>query len=172
MSERGNQLAIKSERSYAALIAFLSDLTAADLRLPCDDPVGDTVGAVIGHLAEGAEATMTWGATILHGTPGTGGEAAAEHGHGHGHGHVVVADAAALDDAVALFNRVGTAAVSLLRFLTDEQLDTVPAAAPGLSDGKMNLAEVIGDMMDHQDEHLNYLKAALARKADVARETA
>jgi len=160
MSERGNELAAKAEKSYAELIEFLQSLNEADLKAPCDDPAGTTVGAVAGHLADGAEHLFSWGATVLH---GGGGEGAAPSEHSHD--TPVIATATQLNDAVALFNRAGTAAISLLRFLTDEQLDGMPPAAEGISDGTATLAQVIDELMEHQTEHVRFMRDAVAKQA-------
>jgi hypothetical protein len=160
MSERGNALAAKAEKSYADLIEFLQSLNEADLTAPCEDPSGKTVGAVAGHLAEGAEQLFSWGATVLHGGGPTGAAPS-----GHSHDTAVLSTTTQLNDAVALFNRAGTAAISLLRFLTDEQLDSKPPAAEGISDGSATLAEVIDDLMEHQTEHVRFMRDAVAKQA-------
>jgi hypothetical protein len=165
MSERGNQLATKSEKSYTDLIAFLSNLSEADLKAPCADPSGATVGHVAGHLAEGAEMLFSWGGAVLHGAPVPGGAPTGEHNHSHAN----ITTATQLGDAVALFNRAGTAAISLLRFLTDEQLDSIAPAAEGISDGTLTLEQVIDELMDHQNEHLAFMQEAV-KPAELAQD--
>lgn len=50
--------------------------------------------------------------------------------------------------------------------LTDEQLQSVAPAAPGITNGTRTLAEVIDDMIDHQAQHLAYMRGSMERRPE------
>jgi hypothetical protein len=188
VSERVSQILIRVDLLNSELIDFVGNLTGPDLRTPCDDPECPTVGDVVAHLAEGSKQVLGWAAVTMKGQPaqpagnsGTGhthGPGAdhdhgpgADHDHGPGadhdhgaagHSHAPGAGHVHVDEAIEIMQTGWTTSVKMLKNLTDEQLDSVPPNAQGIADGNASLEQILGRMMDHQEQHLNYMKAALS----------
>jgi hypothetical protein len=165
VTQLSNSIAARVEDSYADLIRVVSGLTPAQLAIPCDDHGGDTVGDVAAHLADGARQVLAW---VAGGSPastdqasadGASADGASADGAGHDHPHVDPAE------ITALLQRSADTAAGLLRGLTDEQLQAVLPAAPGIADGNTPLEQVIGNMLDHQAHHLAHMEQALARQS-------
>ncbi len=148
MTERSTGIASRVEQSYADLIRVVSGLTAAELAVTCDDHGGETVGAVVAHLADGARQVLAW----VSGSPPDGDD---HHGHDH-------ADPA---EVTALLRQSADTAIGLLGGLTDEQLQAVLPAAAGIADGNTPLEQVVINMLDHQAHHLASIEQALAGQA-------
>jgi hypothetical protein len=155
VTQRSNSIAARVEDSYADLIRVVSGLTPAQLAIPCDDHGGDTVGDVAAHLADGARQVLGWVA----GSPPASTDGASADEAGHDHAHVDPAE------ITALLQRSADTAAGLLRGLTDEQLEAVLPAAPGIADGHTPLEQVIDNMLDHQAHHLAHMEQALGRQS-------
>jgi hypothetical protein len=141
----------KASRQLDEIAEFFGTLGEADLRKPCPDRAGDTVGAAAAHMAEGYHylGRFLQAAGYVPGPPGT--------GHIHGRG-----PAPGLSD---MLDRLpgGRIPIGLLADLTDEQLDSVPPAGSGrFSDGCRTLEQAIDAVIAHQAVHLVTLKRAVA----------
>jgi DinB superfamily len=150
VSTRNEQLAILVETQSRKTIEFLSGLSDADLNTSCADPGGATVGAVVAHLGAGYDQVLGWIEKVAWGaaTPAAG-------GHRHDHGPVD------LRAQIELLRRGGADWAALLRRFGDEQLDRVPPATEGITDGSKSLAEIMRMMLDHQAIHVNYIRQAV-----------
>ena len=150
MTERADALANRSERQNEEMMKFLLGLEESDLDVPTQDPGGETVGGVLEHLAEGYAQLDDWEGS------GPAAEPEAEHHHDdHGHTH---ADGtthshaptptrengtrARLPRLVEVIGRGGALGVSRLKAMTDEQLDSVPPASPGMASGSEPMIDV------------------------------
>lgn len=182
MSVRGEQLAARSEKQNEEMNAFLASLTDTDLAAPTSDPGGATVGAVLAHIAEGYEQLAGWddaGADAGdegHDQPHDHGhdhphEHEHEHGHdhphehGHDHPHEHGAGSGKFSTVAALVPVIdggGKLGVERVRAMSDAELDAVPPASPGVASGSEPMVDVITRMMDHQIEHLGFLREAVS----------
>jgi len=167
MSERRTQLMAKVDSQLSEMIEFFGPLNEVDLHKPCpdestEDSAGDTVGAVAAHMAQGyhflGKILQAEGYTM--GSPAMGNRKGRGHRYRPGHGRTL--PPAALPDVVDRLT-AGKAPIGLLADLTDEQLDSVPAAGSSrFSDGSRTLEQVIDEIIAHQAAHLATLKRAVA----------
>jgi hypothetical protein len=121
------------------------------------------------HGPGGPEAAHTHGpAGHTHGPEAghTHGPAGHTHGPEAGHTHGPEAVHIHKDDAIQVMKRGWMMSAGMLKNLTDEQLDAVPPIAQGISDGSTPLLQIITSMMDHQEQHLNYMKSALGARVE------
>jgi hypothetical protein len=184
MSKRTDDLLVRADQLNSQTIEFVSKLTDPDLAAPCEDPECPTVGDVVMHLAEGSQQLIGWAAGALQGKPG-GAPVAPGPGNGHSHGpeghshgpaghshgpegHTHGSEVGHIhkEDAIQVMKRGWMMSAGMLKTLTDEQLDAVPPTAQGISDGNTPLLQIITNMMDHQEQHLNYMKAALGARVE------
>lgn len=154
MGDRTVQLAATVEDASREVVEFFAALDPADLRLPCADPSGGTVGAVLHHLDDGYDMALAW----LRAVSTEDGPAPVAHQHdSHDNG-----DAAA---QVERLRRGGETWTEMVRGFTDVQLDRVPPATEGITDGTKSLADVVLVLVDHQMAHLGHARQALADRA-------
>ena len=162
MSERGTELMTRMSRQLDEIDEFFGRLNDADLPKPCRDEGGDdpgrTVGAVAAHVAEGYHRLGQFlrSAGYVGQSPAGETSHSNEHGHGRANSPEVTPD---------LLNRLiaGKAPIGLLADLTDEQLDSVPAAGSSrFSDGRKTLEQIIDQVIAHQAAHLAALQRAVA----------
>jgi hypothetical protein len=162
MSERGERLLEGANRQIGALLELLSTGGQDALALPCPgrEELGDgSVGATAQHVA----AVYQQLAGLIH----EGAEQRARPDPGHGHEAMVHGDrhdagGIDLDD---LLQRLSGAMSALgpLAAMTDERLDSVPAAGSfRFCDGRRTLERVIAGVLNHQGHHIEALKVALA----------
>lgn len=194
MSNRINDLLARANQLNGETIEFVSNLSEPEMAAPCADPECPTVGDVVVHLGEGSKEVLGWAAATLQGQPGNGSQTPPSAGDGHSHGpaghshgpaghshshgpaghshgpadhsHGPAEGHIHKDEVIQLMKRGWMVSAGMLKNLTDEQLDATPPAAPGISDGSMSLVEIISRMMDHQEQHLTYMKEALAAQAE------
>jgi hypothetical protein len=148
------------DRTNLELIDLLATLTEADMPLPCADPSGGTVGEIVAHLSEGAPEVFAYLTAVVSGSfmpPADTDGHESRHDHTHDTS-APSADPAAVLELVRVRRQMFTDFVGKL---TDEQLESGAPAAPGITDGTRTLAEVIDDMVDHQAQHLAYLREAI-----------
>jgi len=170
LSSRTDEIIRNLDRANSELVEFLTDVTGPELQTPCEDPSGATVGAIVAHLHEGAPEVFGWLAGVVAGSgtaapaASAGGSHGREHGHDHGHEHGHGSQGSSGDPAAVIeMMRAGRPLiVDLVSRLTDELLDSRPPAADGITDGTRTLAEVLSDMLDHQAQHVAYMRKALA----------
>jgi hypothetical protein len=164
------------------LVDFFAGLDRSDLRTACADPNGATVAAVLEHLDEGYDQALGWlrlaaaGALPAAGPPAV--PAPADHGHDHPHPHEHPHphdhehphdhDHGGSDVAAATehLRRGGEVWAEMVRGFTPEQLDLVPPATPGITDGTRSLGDILVDLLDHQMAHLAYARQAVADRAE------
>ncbi|WP_433125697.1 DinB family protein [Micromonospora sp. CA-240977] len=163
MSTRNELLIDRFEQLNADLVAFVRDLSTEGLSAPSANGDGSTVGDEIAHLAKGAPEVLGW----LVRTTDTGAPAPQHlhshpHPHPHQHGSGQHENGAADGDLLAGMQESLGGAVDVLRKLTDEQLDVVPPAAPGITDGTKSLYQIVDMMIDHQGEHLTHMRSSVA----------
>lgn len=157
MSERGTELMAKVSRQLDEMAEFVRNLNEADLRKPCpDDDAGDTVGAVVAHMAEGYHSV----GRFLQSTGYVPGSLATGKSHGHGHGHERAHAPEAVPDVLDRLTS-GKTPIGLLADLTDEQFDSVPPAVNRFADGRRTLERVIDAVIAHQAAHLVTLERAV-----------
>ncbi len=167
MADRSEQLASTIDRQANDLDQVLAGLTDSDLELPCADPGGATVGEVLSHLGEGSGMVLGWLDLVASGAPAGDQDSAGTQGHaGHGHGHD--AGAGSVRGHAERLRQGGETWSELVRGLSDEQLDQVPAAAENITDGTTTLAGIMALMIDHQSAHLDYIKTAVTGLAGPA----
>jgi hypothetical protein len=162
VSERCTELMTRMGRQLDEIAEFFGTLNDADLPKPCRDEGGDdpgkTVGAVAAHVAEGYHRL----GQFLRSAGYVGQSRASETSHSDEHGHGRANSPEATPD---LLNRLiaGKAPIGLLADLTDEQLDSVPAAGSSrFSDGHKTLEQIIDEVIAHQAAHLAALQRAVA----------
>jgi hypothetical protein len=182
LSSRANEIVRNVDRTNLELADMLASLTEADLALPCADPSGGTVSEIVAHLSEGAPEVFAYLTAVVSGSytpPAPKAPADGQHDHDHGHdgqhdhdhghhGHDGGAtpqsvDPAAVLELVRARRQIFT---EFLAKLTDEQLESVAPVAPGISDGTRTVAEVIDDMIDHQAQHLAYMRESVERRPE------
>jgi hypothetical protein len=177
LSSRANEIVRNVDRTNLELADMLASLTEADLALPCADPSGGTVSEIVTHLSEGAPEVFAYLAAVLSGSytpPAPKAPIDSQHHHDHDHDH----DGQHDHDGGATPQSVQPAVVlelvrarrqiftEFLAKLTDEQLESVAPVAPGITDGTRTLAEVIDDMIDHQAQHLAYMRESVQRRPE------
>jgi hypothetical protein len=183
MTERGQELHATADGQVAELIALISTVDEAALRLPCPgrEKLGDgTVGASVRHTADnyqriadflqtsdrmsGAHARTPNGA---HRIPrflraiGHGPADHAEHNPGAGqHDDQYTADNI---DLTAVVTQLSASRDSLGRIaeLTDSQLNAIPPKdSSRFCDGQRTLAQVLARLLKHQSHQIDGLTAA------------
>jgi hypothetical protein len=186
MSTHGQQLHATAEGQIAELIALVSTLDDARLRLPCAgrEKLGDgTVAACVQHTAHNyaliadfvrasdrmsradspterdAHRVPQFPHAVGHG-PGAAPDA--EHGAGAGeHEHRYTA---ANIDLVAVGKQLSVSRETLGRLLelTDSQLDaTPPKDRFRFCDGQRTLEQVLAGLLKHQSHHIGAVRAAI-----------
>lgn len=171
---RSEELASTIDRQSRDLDRFLAERSESDLRLPCADPGGSTVGAVLSHLGEGSDIVLGWLEAVVKGGSGSG------NGHGPsvpgadeaGHGHDHDSGPADLRAHAERLRRGGQTWAALVRGLSDAQLDQVPPLTKDITDGTKPLAEIMDRMIEHQLIHLDYIRAAVTGQARGSERTA
>jgi len=149
-------LAITIEQQCRDVVEFFSGLNEAELRAPCGDPSGDTVAAVLDHLGDGYGEVVGWLCEVAGAPAPATAAVAGDHAHGPAAAVERIASGASL--------LAGT-----VRGLSQRQLDLVPPAKPGFTDGSKRLSEVIGGMIGHQTAHVDYVKQAVSAADAVQR---
>lgn len=180
MTERGNRVAQRFEQQVEYVVELISGLSEHDLRVPCGDPRGHTVGGVVAHLRDGTGQVMRWADTMTPGVSVTAAPAAVPHahehsrGHGHGHGHEdgagAVLTAAERDQVMAALAAGCGALARAVRGLSDEQLDSLPPPAPDLTDGTVPLHKIIDLITDDLASHMRHVEQALAAQPAAGQE--
>ncbi|KAA2265771.1 hypothetical protein F0L68_04205 [Solihabitans fulvus] len=164
MSQRAEQLAARLDEELSRMGEFVSGLTAAQLDAACKDPRGVTVRHVLDHLREGIDLLLTWSDSVTSGSP-AGVDVPAPHTHAHSHDP---ANAAAdVATTVAALREGGSAFVSTVRGLTDQQLDSSPPPTESLTNGSTPLHEIVAFIADDVAGHLTHLKEAVGAGARV-----
>ena len=179
MSARGNQLLETADRQLGELAGLVSQGNETVLCLPCPgrEKLGDgTVGALASHTAD----SYLRIAAFLQATNQTppawpGGDRTPEcdparsntplrHANrGHNDGTHSRDYTAVNSERAGLLERLSASreALSLLADLTDEQLDTVPAAGSfRFCDGQRALDQVISSLLKHQERQIDAIKSA------------
>jgi hypothetical protein len=183
MTDRGKQLHATADAQIAELIALISTVDEAALRLPCPgrEKLGDgTVGASMRHTADnyeriagfvqtsdrvsGAHEPARHGAHRIPRFLRTIGHGPADHGQ-HGpvagqHDDKYTADnielGAVVDQVTASRDTLGRIAE-----LTNGQLDAIPPDGSfRFCDGQRTLEQVLASLLKHQRHQLDALKAA------------
>lgn len=185
MTERGKRLHATTDAQVDELIAFISALDEASLRLPCPgrEKLGDgTVGASARHTADNYQRIAGFVQTSdrMSGEHGP-----AQHGGhriprflraiGHGPSDRAEHDAAAgphdggytadTVDLGAVVEQLSSSRDGLGRIaeLTDTQLDAIPPDGSfRFCDGHRTLEQVLAGLLKHQAHQIEALKAALA----------
>jgi hypothetical protein len=186
MTERGRELHATDDGQIAELIALISRVDAAALRLPCPgrEKLGDgTVGASVRHTADNYQRIAGFIQTsdrmsgahrpaqpAGHRVPrllraiGNGPADHPEHDPGAGqHDDPYTADD--IDQAVVV-EQLSAARDALKRLaqITDSRLDTIPPDGSfRFCDGQRTLEQVLAGLFKHQGHQLEALRAALAR---------
>jgi hypothetical protein len=166
VTDRGEQLASTIDQQSREFAQFLTGWTESDLRLPCADPSGSTVDAVLSHLGEGYDLVLGWLERVAKGAPADGpgspgGDPAAD---GHAHDH----QPGSLRTHAERLRRGEQTWAALVRGLSDAQLDLVPPAAQDITDGTRPLAEIMDRMIEHQSIHLDYVRDAVPGLAPIS----
>jgi len=164
MSERVYNIIERVDDLNSRTIDFVASLTGPQLRTPCEDPECDTVGDVVLHLVEGSRQVMGWATATLGGAtkaPTATSEDDTDHGHAHPHAHAHGHGPVDTVAAIEVMREAWISSVKMLRNLTDAQLDSVPESAQGIADGNVTLAQILTQMMNHQEQHLIYMQTAL-----------
>jgi hypothetical protein len=175
VSERGSNLATRTEKQVISMVEFLSGLTEADRRAACTDDRGvSTVGGVAVHVAVGygqicifLEGQITGARDDRGFGMGKAFRRLHDHVHGHGnaadHGHEHDHDDIDLRETIETLSTDGTLAARLLGELTDELLDRpVPKGEIRFADGKRPLIQILDGIVDHQSSHLNTMQKAVS----------
>lgn len=153
MSERGAELMMKASRQLSQMTEFFATLSATDLLRPCAvGEVGDAVGALAAHIAEGYHRLGRLLASAAH-APG----AVPARGHEHGS----VGEAVTLPDLLQHLMD-GQIPISTLAALTADQLHATAPPIPHVCDSNRTLEGAIEDVIAHQAEHLASLRQALS----------
>jgi hypothetical protein len=155
VSERSEPIATTIERSNHAMVSFLGDIRPDQLAIACADDGGETIGAIVAHLAEGYEQILGW---IQRSTGGPVSPPPAPR---------VRTDI--FVGQVARLGQLGVEWAALVRGLTNEQLDLVPPATTGITDGSLTLGSVMDELLEHQRLHLTYIDKALGELGSRAR---
>jgi DinB superfamily len=160
MSERAEQLAAQLDTELTRMVEFLCGLTESQIDAPCKDPQGDTIRHVLAHLREGTDQVVAWARN------------ASGAGHGHSHSHSGDRPTADLQQTVAVLRDGQETIVAAVRRLTDEQLDAVPPASPGLADGATPVHRIVAFIAEDVAGHLGHLRTAVEDGAGVSRAVA
>jgi hypothetical protein len=183
MAERGNHLHATADGQIADLIALVSTVEQAALRLPCPgrEKLGDgTVGASVRHTADNYQRISAFiqtsdGMSAAHQPDRPGGDRIprfpighgpadhAEHNPGTGqHDDHYSADTIDLGAVVEQLS-ASRDALDPLAELTDSQLDSIPPDGSfRFCDGQRTLEQVLAGLLKHQAHQIQALKAALA----------
>jgi hypothetical protein len=185
MTERGKQLHATADSQIAELIALVSTVDEASVRLPCAgrEKLGDgTVGASARHTADNYQRIAAFVQTSdrmsgAHGPAQHGGHRIprflraighgpadhAEHDPGAGqHDGEYTADTI---DVGAVVKQLSASRDTLGRIaeLTDTQLDQVPPEGNfRFCDGQRTLEQVLASLLKHQGHHVDALRSAVA----------
>lgn len=159
MSVRGTELMTKAGRQLEEISEFVESLHDEDLRRPCQDESGHgsgDVGAAIMHVVEGYQRLGQFlrSTGYVPGSPDTG----RIHGDGHGHAQRPETVAELRDRLMG-----GRVQLDLMRQLTDDQLDSVPARVNQFADGNRTLGQVIETVLAHQAADVVTLRRAVAQ---------
>jgi DinB superfamily len=195
MSERAEELAARLDTELSRMIEFLSGLTDSQLDAACKDPQGATVRHVLAHLREGTEQVVVWAANVAAKRSGAGNDPSNANEDGsnanldrsNGNGDRSSGGAAAhhpapsvpsdqpnaeLEQTVTQLRDGGAVIVGAIRGLTDQQLDFVPPASPGLADGATPLHGIVAFIADDVAGHLDHLTKAVVDSARAPRTVA
>jgi hypothetical protein len=178
MTERGKQLHATADTQIAGLIALISTLDEATLRLPCPgrEKLGDgTIAAAARHTADNYQRIATFVQTS---DPMSGTHAPTQHGahriprflRAIGHGpanhdkHAPGAGQYTADtiDLTAVAKQLSATRDTLGKIaeLTDTQLDAIPPKDSfRFCDGQRTLEQVLASLLKHQSHQLAALKA-------------
>ena len=154
MSQRGTDLLDKVTRQIDDIAEVFDRLSEADLARADPERKGRTIGEAAGHIAEGYHFLVRFLTSAGH-VPGrpAGGSI-----HGRGPQLALASLRARLAEA--------RTEVGIIAGLTDQQLDSVPPPKSSrFSNGRRTLGQLIGEVINHQEQHLNDLKSALASPA-------
>jgi hypothetical protein len=185
MTERGQELHATADEQIADLLALVSTVDEAALRLPCPgrEKLGDgTVGASVRHTAEnyqriagfvqtsdrmsGAHAPTPNGAHRIPRFLRAIGHGPADHAeHGPGAGQHDDQYTAGNIDLTAVVTELSASRDSLGRIaeLTDIQLNAIPPKDSfRFCDGRRTLEQVLAALLKHQSHQVDALKTALA----------
>ena len=183
MTERGHELHATADEQIADLIAVISTVDEAALRLPCPgrDKLGDgTVGASLGHTTDnyqriagfvqtsdrmsGAHAPTPNGAHRVPRFLRAIGHRPADHAeHGPGAGQDDDQYTADTIDLTAVVTQLSASRDSIGRIaeLTDSQLNAIPPKDSfRFCDGQRTLEQVLAGLLKHQGHQLEALWSA------------
>jgi hypothetical protein len=183
MSERGKQLHATADGQIAELIALLSTVDEAGLRLPCPgrEKLGDgTVAASMRHTADNYQQIAAFvqtsdrmsrahepaqdGGHRIPRFPRALGHGPAEHAeHGPGAGQHEDQYTADHIDPGGVVQQLSASRDTLggIAQLTDSQLDAIPPKDSfRFCDGQRTLEQVLASLLKHQSHQLDALKAA------------
>lgn len=164
MNERSTQLQETANRQIDELIGLISARGDAALRLPCPgrEKLGDgTIAACAMHTADNYHRI----AGFVQGERGGGHARIGKLPHRNSEDKHHDDYRADNIDLPALHDRLsaGRAALRVLADLTDDQLDTVPPASDmKFCDGQRTVQQIVTNLLNHQNHHLDALRTAIA----------
>ena len=154
MTQRGTDLVEKVTRQIDDIAEVFDRLGEADLTRADPGREGRTIGEAAGHIAEGYHFLVRFLTSAGH-VPGR-----PPGGSIHGRGPEVAPPSLRARLAEARIE------VGIIANLTDQQLDSVPPPKSSrFSNGRRTLEQLIEEVINHQEQHLNDLKSALASPA-------
>jgi hypothetical protein len=162
MNTRADLLADRLERGARDLAAFASELTTAEWKTPVPRD-GRSIGVVVHHVASVLPTEIHLAQVLASGKPVTGvtmGDI-----HSMNAAHARDNQDATRAEAVDLLKRNSAAAVTVIRSLSDEQLDRA-APVSLYEDAPLTTQFMLEDhAVRHSYHHLALLRAALGGKA-------
>jgi hypothetical protein len=162
MSEQARVLADRFEQANREFIAFAQRCSEPQWRAICPDE-GWSVGVAAHHLAEDHMVLAGLAQAVATGqpVPALTGEMIDQFNAQHAQQHA----ACTREETVALLRTNGAAAASIIRELSDEQLERA-AILPWEAGPAWSVRRIIEDkLIEHFDEHLPSIRAAVKPEA-------
>lgn len=162
MNKRANALADRLERGATDLATFASELTTAEweTQVPRD---GRSIGVVVHHVASVLPTEIHLAQVLASGKPVTG--VTTDDIHAMNAAHARDNHAVTREESVDLLKRNSSAAATVIRTLTDEQLDRASPVSL-YEDAPLTTQFMLEDhAVRHSYHHLALLRSTLGRKA-------
>lgn len=162
MNKRANALADRLERGATDLATFASELTTAEweTQVPRD---GRSIGVVVHHVASVLPTEIHLAQVLASGKPVTG--VTTDDIHAMNAAHARDNHAVTREESVDLLKRNSSAAATVIRTLTDEQLDRASPVSL-YEDAPLTTQFMLEDhAVRHSYHHLALLRTTLGRKA-------